>query len=108
MKKICKFYALFLKRHSGPPHSGLDVGLKRPGELADLASSSAISSNVSHGAPMSHPTFTHHRGQRTAAAAAVLLIAGITAFAAPAQAQRCFNQNGQTICCDNSGNCYSR
>lgn len=27
---------------------------------------------------------------------------------APANAQRCFTQNGQTICCDNSGNCYSR
>ena len=27
---------------------------------------------------------------------------------APAHAQRCFTQNGQTICCDNSGNCYSR
>ena len=36
--------------------------------------------------------------------AALLLIAAFT----PAYAQRCTTQNGQTICCDNSGNCYSR
>jgi hypothetical protein len=35
---------------------------------------------------------------------ALLLIAATT----PAFAQRCTTQNGQTICCDNSGNCYSR
>jgi hypothetical protein len=37
-------------------------------------------------------------------AAALLLIAATT----PAYAQRCTTQNGQTICCDNSGNCYSK
>ena len=37
-------------------------------------------------------------------AAALLLVCAT----APAQAQRCFTQNGQTICCDNSGNCYNR
>jgi hypothetical protein len=30
---------------------------------------------------------------------------GLTLFSLPAQAQRCFTQNGQTVCCDNSGNC---
>jgi len=37
-------------------------------------------------------------------AAALLLMALTT----PAYAQRCSTQNGQTICCDNSGNCYSK
>lgn len=37
-------------------------------------------------------------------AAALLLMAVTT----PAYAQRCSTQNGQTICCDNSGNCYSK
>lgn len=37
-------------------------------------------------------------------AAILLLIATST----PAYAQRCSTQNGQTICCDNSGNCYSK
>jgi hypothetical protein len=32
----------------------------------------------------------------------------VLASAAPAMAQRCSTQNGQTICCDNSGNCYSK
>jgi hypothetical protein len=51
--------------------------------------------------------FTPDRWLR-ASAAAGLLIAALAVLAAPAQAQRCFNQNGQTICCDNSGNCYAR
>lgn len=40
-----------------------------------------------------------------------LLLAGVLlvlATAGPAFAQRCTTQNGQTICCDNSGNCYSK
>lgn len=40
-----------------------------------------------------------------------LLLAGlllVLATACPAFAQRCTTQNGQTICCDNSGNCYSK
>jgi hypothetical protein len=32
----------------------------------------------------------------------------VLATAGPAFAQRCTTQNGQTICCDNSGNCYSK
>jgi predicted transporter len=32
----------------------------------------------------------------------------VIASSTPAFAQRCSTQNGQTICCDNSGNCYSR
>lgn len=56
---------------------------------------------------MTLSSFIPVRGLR-ASAAAGLLVAGLAVFAAPAQAQRCFNQNGQTICCDNSGNCYAR
>lgn len=40
-----------------------------------------------------------------------LLFAGallLVAMSGPAFAQRCTTQNGETICCDNSGNCYSR
>jgi len=40
-----------------------------------------------------------------------LLVAGVLlvlTMAGPAFAQRCTTQNGQTICCDNSGNCYSK
>lgn len=37
--------------------------------------------------------------------ASFLLVIGTSATAF---AQRCSTQNGQTICCENSGNCYSR
>lgn len=41
-----------------------------------------------------------------------VLIAGgvlVLGLASPALAERCTtNQNGQTICCDNSGNCWSK
>jgi hypothetical protein len=40
-----------------------------------------------------------------------LLFAGallLVATSGPAFAQRCTTQNGETICCDNSGNCYSK
>lgn len=40
-----------------------------------------------------------------------LLLAGallLVATAGPAFAQRCTTQNGETICCDNNGNCYSK
>lgn len=46
----------------------------------------------------------HPRLPLACLAAALLLVC----TTAPAQAQRCFTQNGQTICCDNSGNCYNR
>jgi len=36
--------------------------------------------------------------------AAVMLLA----VAAPAHAQRCFTQNGVTVCCDANGNCQTR
>jgi hypothetical protein len=39
-------------------------------------------------------------------AGALLLLGGASS---PAFAERCTtNQNGQTICCDNSGNCWSK
>jgi len=57
--------------------------------------------------PMNLFHFTPGRWLKTSAAAG-LLIGGLAIYAMPAEAQRCFNQNGQTICCDNSGNCYSR
>jgi hypothetical protein len=44
------------------------------------------------------------RGAAWLVAAALLSLA----VSSPAQAQRCTNQNGQTICCDNSGNCYTK
>jgi len=49
-------------------------------------------------------TLAHPRLPLACLAAALLLVC----TTAPAQAQRCFTQNGQTICCDNSGNCYNR
>lgn len=58
-------------------------------------------------APVATPVVNRPRWFR-AAAVAGLLIAGLAVLGAPAHAQRCFNQNGQTICCDNSGNCYAR
>lgn len=41
---------------------------------------------------------------------AVLLASFLLVITAsePGYAQRCRSSNGQTICCDNSGNCYSR
>ena len=44
-------------------------------------------------------------GCRPGLFAAILLLIATTT---PAYAQRCTTQNGQTICCDNSGNCYSK
>jgi hypothetical protein len=49
-------------------------------------------------------TFLASVGRPGLLVGALLLIAATT----PAYAQRCTTQNGQTICCDNSGNCYSK
>ncbi|MFM7464337.1 MAG: hypothetical protein ACKO28_02485 [Cyanobium sp.] len=32
----------------------------------------------------------------------------VLVWAEPGFAQRCQTKDGQTICCDNSGNCYSK
>lgn len=51
-----------------------------------------------------HHTCLPLRGAAWVVVAALLSLA----VSSPAQAQRCTNQNGQTICCDNSGNCYAK
>ncbi len=54
---------------------------------------------------------THQGSRRTSFGNLAVLTASlllVLASAAPALAQRCSTQNGQTICCDNSGNCYSK
>ncbi|MFN9870993.1 MAG: hypothetical protein ACK55E_06085 [Cyanobacteriota bacterium] len=57
--------------------------------------------------------FPSRAGQTPALHVSPALLLGslllVLAMTGPAFAQRCStNQNGQTICCDNNGNCYSK
>lgn len=62
---------------------------------------------------MAHPTVRrtisapHRSGKLPPAILAGALLLAIGA-ASPVLAQRCTTQNGQTICCDSSGNCYRK
>jgi hypothetical protein len=49
-----------------------------------------------------------HAGRRSVLLIGLSAALVMMSTLAPAHAQRCFTQNGQKICCDNSGNCYSR
>jgi hypothetical protein len=64
-------------------------------------------------APLLYAVSSRHTGHHSPhplRRAGLLLAAALLTMvvSSPAHAQRCTNQNGQTICCDNSGNCYSR
>jgi hypothetical protein len=78
------------------PHSVVTFGRETAALTMTISASLAPSATL------------QNRRSRLSGLASLLLLstcAGLTLLSLPAHAQRCFTQNGQTVCCDNSGNC---